>query len=542
MDPTYSIYIGLHEPYVRDILETLCRAQPGRWQVSAVSEAEDVSATVKELADQDPRPQLHWLEYEDLDWDRIYQSTSSSSLVSSTTRGGEPTQTSAGAVVVANAYCIRKGLIRKAQMAFQIHKYVAKHPQSILVYAVPPTFIFELDHLDYLDEALNENYEIEQALEQNEALRERAAELEPESESESAVVLSSTVASDPVGIQRFIMKPSLTARGAGIHIFDSREGFEHILSQYYSDDESDDDSDDDEEEEEEADEQIESSSDEDHQDGDATASSLGLGLGSAMAQGSQIREWVIQSYVDRPLLLNGGRKFHIRAYVVAVGGIRVYLWEDMLSLFAGTPYHAAPLDDSGAHLTNTCLQMDRPDFDESKVVKRFWDLANSTTTSTTAAAAAGETTLAEVTQALASTSLATATPTVAGDAIVTPAQLTSIFDQIKAILADLFDAVTSETTTFQARANCFELFGFDFLVDADFRTYLLEANAFPDFKQTGTSLKPVVEGLFKATLALVDQQLTQLARSGTDQQDLKTPPRIPAKMHCVYDRTLARLD
>ncbi|RKP38578.1 tubulin-tyrosine ligase/Tubulin polyglutamylase, partial [Dimargaris cristalligena] len=293
---------------------------------------------------------------------------------------------------VANAYCIRKGLIRKAQMAFQIHKYVAKHPQSILVYAVPPTFIFELDHLDYLDEALNENYEIEQALEQNEALRERAAD-------------------DPVGIQRFIMKPSLTARGAGIHIFDSREGFEHILSQYYSDDESDDDS-------------------------------------------SQIREWVIQSYVDRPLLLNGGRKFHIRAYVVAVGGIRVYLWEDMLSLFAGTPYHAAPLDDSGAHLTNTCLQMDRPDFDESKVVKH---------------------------------------------AIVTPAQLTSIFDQIKAILADLFDAVTSETTTFQARANCFELFGFDFLVDADFRTYLLEANAFPDFKQTGTSLKPVVEGLFKAT-------------------------------------------
>lgn len=43
----------------------------------------------------------------------------------------------------ASSYVVRKGLSRKAQMALQIRKYVAKHPQSILTRAVPKTLIVE---------------------------------------------------------------------------------------------------------------------------------------------------------------------------------------------------------------------------------------------------------------------------------------------------------------------------------------------------------------------------------------------------------------
>jgi hypothetical protein len=54
---------------------------------------------------------------------------------------------------------------------------------------------------------------------------------------------------------------------------------------------------------------------------------------------------------------------------------------------------------------------------------------------------------------------------------------------------------------FQTLPNAFELFGVDFLVDAEGTAWLLELNAFPDFAQTGEDLKEVVVGrLFEETI------------------------------------------
>lgn len=43
----------------------------------------------------------------------------------------------------------------------------------------------------------------------------------------------------------------------------------------------------------------------------------------------------------------------------------------------------------------------------------------------------------------------------------------------------------------------------DLAVDADWHCWLLEANAEPDFKQTGGRLQHVIEGLIEGALALV---------------------------------------
>lgn len=55
---------------------------------------------------------------------------------------------------MASSYCVRKGLIRKAHLAHNLAKWVAKHPGCHLSRAVPQTFILELDDPDYVDEAL----------------------------------------------------------------------------------------------------------------------------------------------------------------------------------------------------------------------------------------------------------------------------------------------------------------------------------------------------------------------------------------------------
>ncbi len=42
-------------------------------------------------------------------------------------------------------------------------------------------------------------------------------------------------------------------------------------------------------------------------------------------------------YVERPLLVSG-RKFHIRTYVLCLGSLSVYVFNEALALFAGEPY------------------------------------------------------------------------------------------------------------------------------------------------------------------------------------------------------------
>ncbi|KAH8553942.1 tubulin-tyrosine ligase family-domain-containing protein [Umbelopsis sp. PMI_123] len=342
---------------------------------------------------------LQWLEYELINWDTL---------------ASRPTET------LANSYCIRKGLIRKSQMAYNLTKYMSKNPESILKDAIPETWLFELDHIDYLDEAMNEVFEVERDLADNEGR---------ESDRKA-----------------FIIKPSMANKAAGIHIFDTMEGLQALFERTRLDS---DDQDDDEVEEENENEEEEEEEDYDEDDEEDL---------------SQIREWVIQRYVQHPLLLCGNRKFHVRAYVLAVSNIQVYLYSDMLALFALKPFDEYDLSDQLAHITNTCVQTDQDTFVESDSVKLFWDLKNQEG--------------------------------------VTEDNLNSIFKQMQETLRDIFDACTSEMTTFQAIPNAFELYGIDFLIDKDMKVYFLEANAFPDFKQTGNNLQHIIGDLFAETIQL----------------------------------------
>lgn len=64
--------------------------------------------------------------------------------------------------LVGSAYLYRKGLIRKAQLAWYCRKYSSKNPQSILKIAVPDTIILELDQRSLFGENM---YDAEDVLE-----------------------------------------------------------------------------------------------------------------------------------------------------------------------------------------------------------------------------------------------------------------------------------------------------------------------------------------------------------------------------------------
>ena len=55
---------------------------------------------------------------------------------------------------------------------------------------------------------------------------------------------------------------------------------------------------------------------------------------------------------------------------------------------------------------------------------------------------------------------------------------------------------------FQTLPNAFEIFGVDWLVDAGGKAWLLEVNAFPDFRQSGVLGEGVVRGVWEAAVGI----------------------------------------
>jgi tubulin---tyrosine ligase len=230
---------------------------------------------------------------------------------------------------LANAYVIRKALIRKHYLALTVRTWLSKHPTSILKEHVKPTVELELDYAEYLDEALAEAWELGEAFDRNEGRRAEEKEW-------------------------WILKPGMSDGGVGIRLFSSKEELKAIFQGW-------------------EDATPDSICSEDDIDNAESTAALPERTDSPVMV-SQLRHFVAQPYIDLPLLLPSiPRKFHIRAYALAVGSLRVYVYREMLALFAAAPYQtpsSTTTSNLHAHLTNTCLQ----DGSKEGNVERFWAL------------------------------------------------------------------------------------------------------------------------------------------------------------------------
>lgn len=363
---------------------------------------------------------------------------------------------------LANSYIIRKALIRKHYLSRTISHWLAKHPGSVLGRCWKQGVEFEVDYAEFLDDALDE--------------AEAGGDLR-ESWGRNALL-------DDGGKEWWILKPGMSERGQGIRLFSSEDELKAIFEEW--DPPSDDDDDDDD------DEGAAHSSDEKGAANGLPSDHQTNGTANGILT-SQLRHFVAQPYIHPPLLLPAphpcaGRKFHIRTYVLAVGALKVYVYKPMLALFSAKPYttpsastsiHDA--DELARHLTNTCLQSTG---EREGCVCAFWDLPSHL-------------------------------PHLRSGEVDDWRQ--SVFNQICKITAELFEATArSMSTHFQALPNSFEVFGLDFLVDAQAGVWVLEVNAFPDFAQTGEELKAVVKGLVEGVVEVGVKPFLRLRREGIE--------------------------
>jgi hypothetical protein len=319
-----------------------------------------------------------------------------------------------------NAYIIRKALIRKHYLSNTVSNWVTKHPESVLSKHVKVSVDFELDYAEFLDDALLEAYELRESLENNES----------KSDSEK---------------EWWILKPGMSDRGQGIRLFNSEDQLREIFEEWEAD----------------------TSDEEDNEDGvdDGNGDETADKAGASGVITSQLRHFIAQPYIDPPLLLpsSNNRKFHIRTYVLATGALKVYVFKEMLALFASKPYippssesDTDGINDLTRHLTNTCFQ--DGSLPENETVRRFWDLE------------------AQVSN-------------------LNTDWKESVYVQVCQVTGELFTAAARGMMVhFQTLPNALEIFGIDFLVDAEGTAWLLEVNAYPDFGQTGSGLRDIVVG------------------------------------------------
>lgn len=360
-----------------------------------------------------------------------------------------------------NSYMIRKALTRKHFLSATVDNWVAKHPDSVLKTHVKRSEAFEVDYAEFLDDALVEAWDLRESMEKNACLAAAASGHGEDGDEHAESVAEQGDEGVPAGpdaaavaesndkTEWWILKPSMSDRGQGIRLFSTMEQLQEIFDDWEV--ESDEDEDEDEQDQ---DEEQEDNGDDDDKTHITT---------------SHLRHFVAQPYIHPPLLLPslGNRKFHIRVYVLALGSLSVYVYRDMLALFAGKPYQPPSFDSAAsnldAHLTNTCLQTSSESTPvENEPAFAFWSLPTSD---------------------------------------LSTALKESIFAQICAVTGELFEAAARAMTIhFQPMPQAFEVYGLDYLVDAAGKPWLLEVNAFPDFKQTGERLTGVVGGFWRGVV------------------------------------------
>ncbi|OCL06204.1 TTL-domain-containing protein, partial [Glonium stellatum] len=391
---------------------------------------------------------------------------------------------------ICNAYIIRKALIRKHYLSTTITNWVTKNSGSILKKFVKPAVDLEVDYAEFLDEALVEAFELRDSFERNESKEKNEREW-------------------------WILKPSMSDRGQGIRLFSTEEELVQIFEGWEADTP--------DSEEENEDEETTTNEDANPKMQGQTITEWGSKEKEYIVT-SHLRHFIVQPYIHPPLLLSAGlglgppsgpRKFHIRTYVLAVGALKVFVYKPMLALFAARAYTApweGTNDEEGlkAHLTNTCLQ-ETGERDGS--VELFWSLPDTLPDSGAGISAIANTT---------------------GECMEPWKE--KVWDQICSVTGEVFEAAARGMMVhFQPLPNAFELFGLDFLIaqepdNHEITTYLLEVNAFPDFRQTGEALRGVVGGLFEE---VVDVAIKPFFGIGVDKDGSE-------RMRSVLDVDLGR--
>jgi hypothetical protein len=177
--------------------------------------------------------------------------------------------------------------------------------------------------------------------------------------------------------------------------------------------------------------------------------------------------WVLQKYIERPLLLLG-RKFDIRLFVLVTSDLRVYCYRDSYVRTASTPFDITNLADLSIHLTNDAVQKGASGYGEQEDANKL--------------------SFDEFEVALAQAPLADGR-TLRLDSDVWPAMVRCV--------SHTFSSILPHFKTCRSVGRSFELYGCDFMITDEGKVLLIEVNTSPALLPRGTYLTQMLPRLIE---------------------------------------------
>lgn len=162
------------------------------------------------------------------------------------------------------------------------------------------------------------------------------------------------------------------------------------------------------------------------------------------------RNWLIQKYIESPLLTDEGRKFDVRVFVMVLGR-RVYVCNKGYARISHSVYSPTDLEKLDVHLTNTCFQTQFTN-QVSELHKDMYEL-------------------------------------------VKEGEILPFIEKIASQFPKIFDL--------GSHPSCFEIFGLDVIFDRDRRPWLLEINTNCSLSTDTPVSKQFIPSMLEEALTMV---------------------------------------
>ncbi|XP_036214571.2 tubulin polyglutamylase ttll-4 isoform X1 [Bactrocera oleae] len=237
----------------------------------------------------------------------------------------------------------------------------------------------------------------------------------------------------------------------------------------------------------------------------ASARGTGIRIVNKWSQFPKDRPLVVQKYIERPLLINDS-KFDMRIYVVltSINPLRIYMYKDGLARFASVKYSSelTSLDDRCMHLTNYSINKFSQNYSKNEDFNACqghkWTLQ----------------------------SLWSCLETRGVNTKRLWATLRNLV--IKAIVSGESGLNRMYRQNVNFRYNCFELFGFDVLLDENLVPWLLEINISPSLHSElplDLHVKgPLIQAVLNTALYQVPPKLNEKQQKDIQQELNLTGP------------------
>ncbi|XP_034446413.1 probable tubulin polyglutamylase TTLL9 isoform X3 [Hippoglossus hippoglossus] len=184
---------------------------------------------------------------------------------------------------------------------------------------------------------------------------------------------------------------------------------------------------------------------------------------------AQVESYVAQRYIENPYLINA-RKFDLRIYILVTSYVplKAWLYRDGFARFSSTRFSLRTIDDKYMHLTNVAVQKTAPDYDPEKGCK--WQMQQ----------------LRRYLTAKHGTEM-----------------VDTLFKEMDNIFVRSLQSVQKVIINDK---HCFELYGYDVLLDQNLKPWLIEVNASPSHTPSSQEDYEMKCRLLEDTLNVVDME------------------------------------